>query len=54
MQERLLLLIKEEILLLRKWINETNSGYWSTHLNNPMEKRISELEHLYFTISHQV
>jgi hypothetical protein len=39
-------LIKEEIKFLERCITETNYGGWSTHLNEPMRKRIQELEKL--------
>lgn len=40
--------IKKEIKLLESWIKTSNSGGWSTYLNEPMQKRVTELKSLIY------
>lgn len=48
--EKLIIEIKKEIALLESWINTTNNGEWSTHLNEPMKKRVAELKCLIYDL----
>lgn len=45
-------LITQEINFLQNCINEVRHGGWSTNLVGPMEKRITELQKLYYEASH--
>lgn len=42
---------KKEIELLESWIRESLSGGWSTHLVEPMRKRVGELKSLIYDIT---
>jgi len=38
--------LKKEVQLLESWIATTETGCWSTHLQEPMKKRVLELKAL--------
>lgn len=40
--------IEEEIKFLNDCVLQSSTEGWSTHLNSPMKKRISEISDLYF------
>ncbi len=42
--EKLINELKKEINLLESWVKSTEGGGWSTHLVEPMKKRVSELK----------
>jgi len=48
MKSILLAELLREVELLERWVSETKSGGWSTHLVQPMEDRIKELKVLLF------
>jgi len=48
MKSILLAELLREVELLERWVSETKSGGWSTHLVQPMEERIKELKVLLF------
>lgn len=43
-------LVIKEVDFLEKCLRETNGGGWSTHLNDPMRKRITELKDRYYDL----
>lgn len=46
-REGLLEIIKAMGIQLEDWIEITNDGSWSTHLNKPMREKSSELFRIY-------
>jgi hypothetical protein len=50
MTEILVIEIRKEIVLLESWILTTQSGGWSSHLIEPMKKRVTELKSILYTI----
>lgn len=43
-------LIEKEISLLEDWVKRTNYGGWSTHLNDDMNKRITQLKDMHYAL----
>jgi hypothetical protein len=43
--------LQDEIDLLTDFINRTNTGGWSTHLNDDMSKRITKLKEIHYAVS---
>ena len=44
MKDLFIIEIRKEITLLESWILTTQSGGWSTHLIEPMKRRVAELK----------
>jgi hypothetical protein len=53
MKEKLILELKKEVKLLESWNKITKTGGWSTHLVEPMTKRINELKALLYDITNE-
>ena len=51
MNERIILELKIEVKLLESWIKTTKAGGWSTHLVEPMEKRVLQLKSLLYDVT---
>jgi 7,8-dihydro-6-hydroxymethylpterin-pyrophosphokinase len=43
--------LHDEIDLFERFINRTNTGGWSTRLNDGMKKKVAELKELYYALS---
>ena len=46
--EKLITELNKEITLLESWIRTTEYGGWSTHLVEPMRKRVAELKSIVY------
>ena len=53
MIEKLTAELRKEVNLLESWMKTTEYGGWSTHLQEPMKKRVTELKTLLYDIDNQ-